>query len=189
MAFSKLEKAMATIIGIDLLAPGTTRSVAGKLVLAAARTVAPITAPVATAISPFAPAAIGAGLGYAALQTDPGQQLLADAAERGRQDRIRFERAIQDTLALGTTPSVVKARRKKRMSKFNASVKRGMAIIKASTSYGAKGSINAPKKAFTAVTKTVSKVKKGKAAPKKGILGKVAASARKRFKGLGGRLA
>jgi len=162
MAFSKLEKAMATIIGIDLLAPGTTRSVAGKLVMAAARTVAPVTVPAATALSPFAPAAIGAGLGYAALQTDPGQQLLAAAEERGRQDRLRLERAVQDTLALAPI------RRKKRMSKFNQSVKKGMAIVKASTSYGKKGVINAPKKAFAAVVKTVAKAKAGKPKPKRG---------------------
>jgi len=164
---------MALIIGIDLLAPGTTRKVAGKLVMAAARTVAPATIPAATAISPFAPAAIGAGLGYAALQTDPGQQLLADAAERGRQDRIRFERAIQDTLALAPI------RRKKRMSKFNASIKKGMAIIKASTSYGKKGTISNAKKAFSAVTKTVSKVLRRKKTPKKGPMSEVAKEARK----------
>jgi len=183
MAFSKLETAMAIIIGIDLAAPGTTRKVADKLVMAAATRIAPLTVPAASAISPFAPAAIGAGLGLAALQTDPGQQLLAAAEERGRQDRLRLERVVQDTLALAPI------RRKKRMSKFNASVKKGMSIIKGSTSYGKKGVINAPKKAFSAVTKTVSKVKQGKAAPKKGILGKVARAARKRFKGLKGRLA
>jgi hypothetical protein len=80
--------------------------------------------------------------------------------------------------------------RKKAMSTFNRAVKEGVAIVKASTSYGKKGIVNSPKRAFTAVTKTVSKVKKGKAAPKTGVLGKVARAARKRFKGLKiGRLA
>lgn len=181
--FSKLELALGSAVGLDLLAPGMTRKIATKALMAGARIVAPATVPIASALSPVAPVALGAGLGYAALQTDPGQQLLAAAAERGRQDRLRFERAVQDSLALAPM------RRKKRMSKFNASVKKGMSILKASTSYGKKGTINAPKKAFTAVTKTVSKVKQGKAAPKKGILGKVASAARKRFKGLGGRLA
>ncbi len=83
-------------------------------------------------------------------------------------------------------PAIEKAKpvRKKAMSKFNASVKKGMSLVKASTSYGKKGVISSPKKAFTAVTKTVSKVKQGKATPKKGILGKVAREARKKFKGL-----
>ena len=183
MAFSNLEKAMALLIGIDIAAPGTTRAAAKKLVTVAATRMAPLTVPAAAAAGPFVAPALGAGLGLAALQTDPGQALLAAAAERGRQDRREFERAIQDTLALAPI------RRKKRMSKFNASVKKGMSIVKGSTSYGKKGVINAPKKAFSAVTKTVSKVKRGKAAPKKGVLGKVARAARKRFKGLRGRLA
>jgi len=164
---------MAVLLGIDLLAPGTTRKIAGKLVMAAARTVAPVTIPAGAAISPFAPAAIGAGLGYAALQTDPGQQLLAAAAEHGRQSRIRVERAVQDSLALAPI------RRKKRMSKFNASVKKGMALIKASTSYGKKGTINNAKKAFSAVTKTVSKVLRRKKTPKKGPMSEVARHARR----------
>jgi hypothetical protein len=177
MAFSRLEKAMAAIIGIDILAPGFSRSAAKKAVSLIARGAPPVAR--TTLAIPGAPQALGAGLGYAALQTDPGQSLLAAAAEHGRQSRIRVERAVQDALALAPI------RRKKRMSKFNASVKRGMAIIKASTHYGKRGTINAPRKAFTAVTKTVSKVKQGKATPKTGILKKVAASARKRFKGLG----
>lgn len=85
--------------------------------------------------------------------------------------------------------AIVPSKRKKRMSQFNAAVKQGMSMVRASTSYGKKGAINNPKKAFTAVTKTVSKARKGKATPKKGILKKVAAAARKRFKGLRGRLA
>ena len=47
------------------------------------------------------PYATGALLGAAALQTDPGQMLLAEAEERGRQDRIALERAQQD-LIFGT---------------------------------------------------------------------------------------
>ena len=85
--------------------------------------------------------------------------------------------------------AVVPTKRKKAISTFNQAVKEGVAIVKASTSYGKKGIVKTPRKAFTAVTKTVSKVKQGKAAPKKGVLGKVARAARKRFKGLKGRLA
>jgi len=58
--------------------------------------------------------------------------------------------------------------KKKAMSKFNQAVKKGMAIVKASPSYGKKGVINNAKKAFTAVTKTVSKVRRGKQKPKRG---------------------
>lgn len=177
MAFSKLEKAMALIIGLDLAAPGTTRTIAARLVMGAAAR-APAVATGIAAI-PGAPGAIGAGLGYAALQTDPGQQLLAAAAEQGRQDRLRLERFVQDTLALAPI------RRKKRMSKFNQAVKKGMSIMKASTSYGKKGTISSPKKAFSAVTKAVSKVSKaqkaGKKKPKSGnvVIKKVLSAAAK----------
>lgn len=96
----------------------------------------------------------------------------------------------EQTLARIIETAVVPSKRRKTVSKFNQAVKEGVAIVKASTSYGKKGIVNNPRKAFTAVTKTVSKVRKGKAAPKKGVLGKVARAARKRFKGLKiGRLA
>jgi len=169
MAFSRLEKAMALLIGIDITTPGTSRALARQLVTR----IAPLTVPAAAAAGPFVPAAIGAGLGYAALQTDPGQQLLEAAAERGRQDRIRLERKIQDTLALAPI------KRKRRMTKFNRSVKEGMKIIKDSTSYGKKGVINAPKKAFGAVNKVISNVNKGKKITAKGVLRKVALRAKK----------
>jgi len=160
---------MALLIGIDITTPGTSRALARQLVTR----IAPLTVPAAAAASPFVPAAIGAGLGYAALQTDPGQQLLEAAAERGRQDRIRLERKIQDTLALAPI------KRKRRMTKFNRSVKEGMKIIKDSTSYGKKGVINAPKKAFGAVNKVISNVNKGKKITAKGVLRKVALRAKK----------
>jgi len=76
----------------------------------------------------------------------------------------------------------VPSKRKKRMSQFNRAVKQGMKILKSSTSYGVKGKINNPKKAFAAVTKTVSKVNRGKVTPKKGIIKKVAAVAAKILK-------
>jgi len=59
--------------------------------------------------------------------------------------------------------------RRKIASKFNQAVKRGMAIVKGSTSYGKKGTINNAKKAFSAVTKAASAVSRGRKAPKSGI--------------------
>jgi len=172
MVFSKLEKVLLAKLGVDVVRNPISRKAAVQIATVAARLVAPATVPIAGAIGQASPYAIGAGLGYAALQTDPGQQLLAAAEERGRQDRLRFERLVQDTIALAPI------KRKKRASKFNQSVKKGMAIVKASTSYGKKGAISNAKKAFSAVTKTVSKAMKGKAAPKKGPLKKVYAMAR-----------
>ena len=59
--------------------------------------------------------------------------------------------------------------RKRKKTKFNQAVSKGMSIIKESTSFGKKGVINNAKKAFTTVTKAASNVSKGKKAPKSGI--------------------
>ena len=62
---------------------------------------------------------------------------------------------------------------KKTQSKFNKAVSKGMKIVKGSTSYGKKGTINNAKKAFSAVTKVASAASKKKKAPKKGITRKI----------------
>jgi len=144
----------------DLVVPAVSRggAIAGRAALGTARVLGSsavggaIGAATPIVQSPaFGPAA-GLALGYGALQTEPGQQLLQMAEERGRMDRIRFEQALTDV--------TVKAKRTK--SKFNTAVSRGMSAAKAGTSYGVKGVINAPKKAFAAVTKMASKINKAK---------------------------
>ena len=60
----------------------------------------------------------------------------------------------------------------KRPSKFNLAVKKGMATVKKSTSFGKPGTINNSKKAFATVTKIAAKTKKG-VIPKKGIARKI----------------
>jgi len=62
---------------------------------------------------------------------------------------------------------------KKRMTAFNSAVKKGMSIVKQSTSYGKKGTINNAKKAFAAVTKVASAASKKKKTPKTGITRKI----------------
>jgi hypothetical protein len=57
----------------------------------------------------------------------------------------------------------------RKSSLFNKAVKAGMKAVKGSTSYGKKGVINSPKRAFALVTKLASAKKKKKKAPKKGI--------------------
>jgi hypothetical protein len=143
----------------------------------AGRAVAGATGPLLS--SAAFPYAAGVGLGAMALDTPQGQALLTAAEERGRQDRIKYEMQLQEIMSPIYKPSIVKTRRKKRMSKFNQSIKKGMALLKASTSYGKKGTLSNAKKAFSAVTKTISKSMKGQKAPKKGILKKVAALAPK----------
>jgi len=63
--------------------------------------------------------------------------------------------------------------RKKKPTAFNSAVKKGMAIVKGSTSYGKKGTINNAKKAFSAVTKVASAANKKKKMAKKGISRKI----------------
>jgi len=64
-------------------------------------------------------------------------------------------------------------------TQFNKAVKKGMAIVKASTTYGKKGTMSAPKKALALVSKVVSGIKKKKKAPKSGIRRKVYLAAKK----------
>ena len=166
MAFSNLEKAMALIIGIDIATPGFTRAAAKATVATIGRVGLPLAARAATAapaVAAFSPVTTGAALGLGALQTQPGQQLLDLAEERGRMDRIRFEQALTD-LTVST-----KKRSARTKSKFNKMVSAGMKSVKASTSYGKKGIVNAPKKAFKAVVSAASAVNRGKKLPKSGI--------------------
>jgi len=115
----------------------------------------------------------GTALGLGALQTDPGQQLLEAASERGRMDRIRFEQALTD-LTVGVTKTKTRTK-----SKFNNMVSKGMSTIKASTTYGKKGVINAPKKAFKAVVAAASAVNRVKKLPKSGMKRKLMIMMRK----------
>jgi len=124
----------------------------------AARPAVSIAGSVGRAAIPLAtnPYLAGAALGYGALQTEPGQQLLEMAEDRGRMDRIRLEQLMTD-IEVGVGKKV-----KRTKSKFNQAVSKGMKAAKASASYGKKGVINAPKKAFAAVTKLASKINKAK---------------------------
>ena len=53
-----------------------------------------------------------------------------------------------------------------------------MKIVRSSSSYGKKGTITNSKKAFAAVTKAVSKARKGAKLPKKGVLRSVQSKAK-----------
>ena len=173
MAFSKLEIALGAIIGLDIAAPGFSRSAAK----AAVRAIAPLATRAAPAVAGFSPVTTGAALGLGALATPPGQDLLEAAAERGRLDRIRFEQAMTD-LTRVTIPKA-KARTK---SKFNKMVASGMKTIRASTSYGKKNTISNAKKAFSLATKAASAVTKGHKLPKSGIKRRIMTGMRKIYK-------
>ena len=158
MALSNLEKVLLAKLGIDVARTPLGRAAAMQV----ARMIAPVTVPVSNAAgaaltSPLAGVAAGTYLGTQALQTEPGQDLLAAAAERGRMDRIRFEQALTDLKEVKIPKT-----KKRAKTRFQKMVSAGMKTIKASKSYGKKGVIKDSKKAFKLATTTASKVLKGK---------------------------
>ena len=72
--------------------------------------------------------------------------------------------------------------RKRVKSKFNKAVSAGMQAVRMSTSYGGKNKISDAKKAFTAVTKTASKINKGAKVAKSGIRRKIGLAVKKVLK-------
>ena len=106
-----------------------------------------------------------AAMEYAAPRVTAGAQTFAA--------QPRFVPFPERVVGAAIETALVPTKRKKAMTKFNRAVKEGMKIAKASTSYGKKGTISNSKKAFSAVTKTVAKARKGGKAPVKGVLRKV----------------
>jgi hypothetical protein len=193
---SEFHKDLAIFSAGGLLGPTRTRKMlayAGRkgiqLAGMGARAVLPSAAGtlpvVPAAVQSATPYAVGAGLGAAALQTQTGQDLLAAAAEHGRQSRILFERAQQELMttpqrieaAIGATGAggtisradIRPAVRKRAVSSFNKAVSKGMNVVKKAKTYGGKGKIKPAKKAFSMVVKLASAKKKKKKAPKRGI--------------------
>jgi len=111
---------------------------------------------------------------YIGPRIQPGADAFAYRMGPGRQVISPEEKLVGGVLETILVPS----KRKKAMTKFNRAVKEGMKIIKSSSSYGKKGTFSNSKKAFSAVTKTVSKARKGGKLPIKGVLRKVALKAK-----------
>ncbi len=88
---------------------------------------------------------------------------------------VIFGGALDETLLLATQPK----QRRKRKSQFNNAVSAGMKAVKSSSFYGKKGTINNAKRAFSAVTKTASKINKGKKVNNKGVTGTIARAVRR----------
>ena len=161
---------LATAAGIDFLTGGAlnkySRSAAvkvtkavGSLALRGTAAVVPsVAASVGRAALPLVtnPYLAGTALGLGALQTQPGQQLLESAAQSGADTRRSLD------MALFNIQAQAEEKVKRTKTKFNRAVGAGMKAAKASASYGKKGVITAPKKAFKAVTKLASKINKAK---------------------------
>jgi len=147
----------AAVSAVTRLLPFTLRAAApivGSVAGSAARAALPLVT------NPYL---AGTALGLGALQTQPGQELLAAAAESGADTRRSLD------MALFNIQAHAEEKVKRTKSKFNTMVSKGMKQIKASTTYGAKGVINAPKKAFKAVVAAASAVTRGKKPPKSGL--------------------
>ena len=201
MAISKTEAALYGYITGKTVPKGTTRKVFRTLVsgiIGAGRALAP---PVARGSGR---AVLGLGRGLAGL-TLPGKVglgalTLYEAQQMGLLDEPReraselgyaaldrgFDILPQQTpeqmfqgLDVGPAPT---ARKKKKVSKYNRAVAAGMKAAKASVSYGKKGTLSSPKRAFAAVNRTASKVKQGKKVTTKGAVGKIARAVRRILK-------
>jgi len=113
--------------------------------------------------------------GYDVVQELPGAERREDFAR----DPLGYIQDVRSELPPGYGPGgllrplpsrLPKIRRK---STYNLSVSKAMKALKKSTSYGKKGVLNAPKKAFGFVARTVSKLRRGKKVSSKGASGVV----------------
>ncbi len=154
------------------------------------------------------PYVAGAALGYGALQTPPGQDLLAWAEEKGKRDRVAYEQYKTDVAMrmrefaddpIGYSQDVIAAQPgegygpggiikpitgrllpgKKQRSKYNKAMSAALKAVKNSTKGGKKGTISPAKSVFKTVSKVVSKVNKGAKVSPLGISGIAAKAARK----------
>ena len=160
-----------------VLPAGSTRAAARTAVnglVKAGRVIVPATGRAAAAAAP--PLARGAlGLARASPAGTTAATLLA-AQQLGLLDPI-IEPAQEFVEEDVIVP--LKKSGKRTRSKFNKAVSAGMKAVRASTSYGKKGTINNAKRAFSAVTKVASKVNQGKKVSAKGVTGTIARAVRK----------
>ena len=168
MAFSNLEKALLAYVGISSSVSRNVAKATLGYIGRTALTAAPVAARGVVGLAAANPVAAGVGLGGLALATPQGQQLLDDVSDIGRRDRI----ALNNALAELTQVAIPKAK-KRTKSRFNKMVSSGMKTVKASSSYGKRGTISNSKRAFSVVTKAASAVSKGKKALDKGIKGRL----------------
>ena len=192
MAFSTLEKLLATAVGLDIARPGTSRKAATAAARLVVGSVVAGTPPAARGVASLArrsPVGTGAGLGLGFLATPPGEALLEMAEERGAADRRALEQAIderifraQRTLESPMLQGAVRSTVKRKVSKYSKAVKASMKAVKASKFGGKKGTISNAKKTFGTVNRVVSAVNKGKKVSAKGISGTIARAARRVLK-------
>jgi flavin-binding protein dodecin len=195
MAFklTKLEKVLATAVGLDIARPGTSRAAFTRAAQAAVAVVPRVAPPVARGAVGVGRAALGAGATFArrnpAVATGLGTLALQqagafDPVEEAIQQRI--DAAVDRAMAPIETARRPDVQRtavrvaKRKVSKYSKAVKAGMSAVKASKFGGKKGKISNAKSTFATVNKVASAVNKGKKVAATGIRG-VAAKAIRRI--------
>jgi len=195
MAFklTKLEKVLATAVGLDIARPGTSRAAFTRAAQAAVATIPRVAPPVARGAVGVSRAALGGaatlarrnpavatGLGALALQQagafDPIEEEIRARVDDAVARAMAPVELAQTDIAQQGARSVVK----RKVSKYSRAVKAGMAAVKASKFGGKPGKITNAKSTFATVNKVASAVNKGKKVATKGIRG-VAAKAIRRI--------
>ena len=195
MAFklTKLEKVLATAVGLDIARPGTSRAAFTRAAQAAVATIPRVAPPVARGAVGVSRAALGGaatlarrnpavatGLGALALQQagafDPIEEEIRARVDDAVARAMAPVELAQTDIAQQGAKSVVK----RKVSKYSRAVKAGMAAVKKSKFGGKPGKITNAKSTFATVNKVASAVNKGKKVATKGIRG-VAAKAIRRI--------
>jgi len=187
------KKDLAVIAGLagaaDFLAEGRFSAPVARALKSAVRRVAPVAARSTAAFIPRAlgtAASVGKTIalrhpvltaGAVVYYTYQNRDELGSLVEQGYE-------VVQDIADISRTrikeEGLIRPLKKvKRPTKFNKMVSKGMKSLKSSTSYGKKGVVNAPKKAFKAVVSAASAVTKGKKLPKSGLKRKLMSLMRK----------
>lgn len=194
MAFklTKLEKVLATAVGLDIARPGTSRAAFTRAAQAAVATLPRVAPPVARGAVGVGRAALGAGATLArrnpAVATGLGALALQQAGAFDpieEEIKARVDDAVQRVMApiqLAQTDIAkqgAKSVARRKVSKYSRAVKAGMAAVKASKFGGKKGTISNAKSTFATVNKVASAVNKGKKVAKTGLRGVAARAIRR----------
>ena len=194
MAFklTKLEKVLATAVGLDIARPGTSRAAFTRAAQAAVAVVPRVAPPVARGAVGVGRAALGAGatfarrnpvaatgLGALALQQAGAFDPVEDAIQARIDAAVDRAMAPVEVAQSSMFQSAVKAKAKRKVSKYSKAVKAGMAAVKASKFGGKKGKISNAKSTFATVNRVASAVNKGKKVAKTGIRGVAARAIRR----------
>ena len=194
MAFklTKLEKVLATAVGLDIARPGTSRAAFTRAAQAAVATLPRVAPPVARGAVGVGRAALGAGatlarrnpvaatgLGALALQQAGAFDPVEDRVREIIDDRISQVMAPVELAQTDIVRSAAKSVAKRKVSKYSRAVKAGMAAVKKSKFGGKPGKISNAKSTFATVNKVASAVNKGKKVAKTGLRGVAARAIRR----------